>query len=273
MKSALIGYGYWGKILHSNIEKFLNTNVVIHDPVMNIDNMRIEKNCGMIFVATPAQTHYNIVKDLLNDGKNVFCEKPLSTSIKEVSTLYDICKTNKNAKLFVDWTFTFNDAVKCIKEIVQDGRYGKIRNVEMNRLNSGPERKDTCAKWDLASHDVSILQYIFEEKPEKVDWVCLKRNKDSFKNDTCYGVIQYENFDASINCSWQYGRKNRSCVFEFDAGFLHWDDSLDTIFFENNPVLFKRQGSPLENALKTFASGEYDQEKLTKEITEILENE
>ena len=236
MKSALIGYGYWGKILHSNIEKFLNTNVVIHDPVMNIDNMRIVKNCGMIFVATPAQTHYNIVKDLLNDGKNVFCEKPLSTSIKEVSTLYDIC-------------------------------------VEMNRLNSGPERKDTCAKWDLASHDVSILQYIFEEKPEKVDWVCLKRNKDSFKNDTCYGVIQYENFDASINCSWQYGRENRSCVFEFDAGFLHWDDSLDTIFFENNPILFKRQGSPLENALKTFASGEYDQEKLTKEITEILENE
>ena len=231
-------------------------------------------------MATPAGTHFSVVSKLLEQNKKVFCEKPLSISKKEVDELFYQSKLKNKSRLFVDWVFTFNDAVNFIKDSYESGDYGNIRNVSMNRLNSGPERKDVSAKWDLASHDVSILQYIFSGKPKSVEWNCFKRNRDSFRSDTCIGIIQYQNdvldpsyapFDAIINSSWSYGRKNRECIFEFDAGFLHWDDSINTIRFEGQEIDFPKTKSPLENSIEVFKSGRYNQEDLTKRTTEILE--
>tara|TARA_B100001094_G_scaffold326428_1_gene382569 strand:- start:17460 stop:18284 length:825 start_codon:yes stop_codon:yes gene_type:complete len=266
-KLGLIGYGYWGKILHSNIED----DVVIYDPVSSIGHSTEIYNCNKVFVATPATTHFSVVKDLLSRGISVFCEKPLTLHSKECSVLYDLARTNKT-NLFVDWIFTFNDAVNFIKRQYQSAEYGGIRNITMNRLNSGPERKDVSAKWDLASHDVSILQYIFEESPIQIDWKTYKRNPNSFVSDTCVGILQYNGFDATLNSSWVYGRKNRECVFEFDAGFLVWDDSTNSLEFNGEKINFPTTDSPLKNCINTFISGEFDQQQLTMSVTEILEH-
>ena len=271
MSVGLIGYGYWGKILEPNIKKVFGESPVIHDPLCGISNEKAIENCTHVFVATPAGTHFSIASNLLQKNKKVFCEKPLSVSRKEVDELFYQSKLKNKASLFVDWVFTFNDAVNHIKKIYDSGKYGKLRSVSMNRMNSGPERKDVSAKWDLSSHDVSILQYIFKQKPTSVSWRCFKRNSDSFRSDTCIGVINYEGFDALINSSWSYGKKNRECVFEFDAGFLHWDDSINSLRFEGHEVEFAKTSSPLENSIKNFKAGRYNHEDLTKEITEILE--
>ena len=255
----------------NQIEKVFGKEVVVHDPICGINNQGLIDKCSHVFVATPAKTHYDLVKTLLSQSKKVFCEKPLCLSMKEVSDLFYSESLNTKSQLFVDWVFTFNDAVKFIKESYESGVYGKIRNVQMNRLNSGPERKDVSAKWDLASHDVSILQYIFNEPTTRVNWNCFKRNENSFRSDTCIGIIKYDNFDAILNSSWCYGRKDRSCIFEFDAGFLHWDDSINSIKFEGEEVDFTKTKSPLENSIEVFKSGRYNHEHITKRITEVLE--
>jgi len=280
MKNGLLGFGYWGKILSSNIDSLTGQKPVVHDPQCGIINKEEIGLCDNIFIATPAITHDELVSDFLSKGKNVFCEKPLCLSSTMAKNLYEISEDN-NAHLFVDWIFTFNDAVNHISHCYDSGEYGSIRSVRMNRLNSGPERKDTSSKWDLASHDVSILQYIFDETPTHIDWKLFRRNDRSFFSDTCVGIIQYPSFDATINASWEYGRKDRECVFEFDAGFLTWDDTVNSLRFNGQDIVFPKTRSPLENSIETFLSladkGDMSnhaalQKKLTTVVTEILEN-
>jgi len=272
MKIGLIGFGYWGKILYNNILKISDLEVEVFDSGQNIGRLEKIYDCSHVFVATPATTHKEIVDDLLSKKINVFCEKPLVMNKPSVNCLYSSAEKNK-VKLFVDWTFMFNDAVNEIKRKFDSGNLGNIRSVTMNRLNSGPERYDVSAKWDLSSHDVSILQYIFGEFPNKITWVEKKRNQKSFQNDTCIGVLEYPSFDALIHSSWEYSTKDRACVFEFDAGVLRWDDNSNTITLNYNPVEFKTSASPLENSIRAFLYGEVNQKSLTTEVTEIIEHE
>ena len=269
---GLIGYGYWGKILKPNIERVLNTKVIIHDPHCGMNNSSEIDKCDYLFVATPANTHREVIDKYISSGKNVFCEKPLTLTKTSAHALYEISESN-GSNLFVDWIFTFNDAVNYIKDQYENGAFGNIRSVNMNRLNSGPERKDVSAKWDLASHDVSILQYIFNEYPTSVHWMEKKRNVKSYQNDTCLGYLNYGLFDAIINCSWAYSQKDRRCVFEFDAGVLVWDDTTGILMFNGENLEYPRTESPLEKSINTFVSGKYDQKYVTISTTEILEND
>lgn len=269
MKLGIIGYGYWGKILHKNLKNF--SDVVIHDPYIGIDNEESINDCSHVFVATTTSTHKSVVDPLLQKGINVFCEKPLYTDKPSVNCLFAEAKKN-NVNLFVDWTFTFNDAISAIKKMYENKELGSIRSVTMNRMNSGPVRHDVSAKWDLSSHDVSIIQYLFEDYPTDVHWIERKRNPKSFQHDTCIGILQYESFDVLINSSWEYSAKDRRCVFEFDAGILIWDDSTNTIKLNGKDIKFTTFNSPLENSISCFLEGGIDQEKLTTQVTEILEN-
>ncbi len=269
-KIGLVGYGYWGKILHSNLQTIYD-DIVIHDPPAGINNENELKECTHVFVSTPATTHKEIVDSLITKNKHVFCEKPLCMRKPNVNCLYSTAK-QKGVTLFVDWTFMFNDAVNHIKSLYESGQLGSLRSVSMNRLNSGPERHDVSAKWDLSSHDISILQYIFGEFPDKIHWIEKKRSPKSFQYDTCIGVLEYPSFDAIINSSWVYSNKDRTCIFEFDAGVLIWDDTINSIFLNGAPVEFNSTGSPLMNSIETFLSEPPDQEELTTQITEILEH-
>ena len=103
MKSGLIGYGYWGKIVHSKLN-----NCVINPPYDDVD---------WIFVTTPPDSHFNIVKEYLNKRKNVFCEKPLTLSIEQTQELIDL-STLLNKKLYVDNLFLLRNTV--IKNNIQD---------------------------------------------------------------------------------------------------------------------------------------------------------
>lgn len=270
MKIGIVGFGYWGKILYNNIVRITEQEVELFDSGQKIGSMEKIHECSHVFVATPATTHKELVDNLLSKKINVFCEKPLVIEKPSVNCLYSMANRNK-VNLFVDWTFTFNDAVNEIKRMFDSGELGKIRSVTMNRLNSGPERHDVSAKWDLASHDVSILQYVFGEFPDKITWVEKKRNPNSFQNDTCIGILEYPSFDAMIHASWEYSIKDRTCVFEFDGGVLRWDDNSNTITLNSNPIEFKSNGSPLENAINCFLGGGVDQRKITSDITEIIE--
>lgn len=287
MKVALIGFGYWGKILYKNLKNIKEiSEIKICDPLFagqNVDGVdeTIDANyydydVDCAFVVVPAKHHKSVVEHFLNNDTHVFCEKPLCLNSEEVDYLYNISESTGKC-LFVDWIFTFNDQINLIKSYYESGKFGKIKNVEMNRLNFGPIRYDVNACWDLASHDVSIIQYIFEnEYPNKVNWVNYKRDPLGNQDDTSIGVLQYSGFDCIINVSWQYGSKFRKCIFEFEKGFLIWDDSNKKLTFNGKKLeINTKQSSPLENSLRQFikfcSSGKlaYDQKALTENITKI----
>ena len=295
MKIGLIGLGYWGKIILKNLVNLGEDNLILCDTTFpkSAPNEKCEYvsdykdlDCDCVFITTPASTHYEISKYFLEKEISVFCEKPLVTSSSQVEKLYDIA-FKKKVIVFTDWIFTFNSHIKTMKSDYNNGKLGEIKSIFMNRLNLGPERDDVNARWDLASHDVSIIQYLFSEIPTSIRWTDYKRNKASVQEDSSLGLIEFNDFTASINASWHYRKKVRECVFEFEKYFVVWDDYKRVLQYEdssnvNYPIYSgnlsypcQEYSPPLLNAIHAFFSFTKEdmkkQKKLTIDTTKILE--
>ena len=269
MKIGVVGLGYWGKILLKNLELLHKSNISVCDSTLSesehllsyeIINDYKKIDCDYIFIATPTGSHFEICKYFLEKNTNIFCEKPLTTSISEAEQLYGIAEKN-DLILFTDWIFTFNNHIEIVKRDYLNGKLGKIKSIFMNRLNLGPERYDVNARWDLAAHDVSIIQYLFSEFPVKVSWKDFRRNKDSKQCDSSLGLINYEDFNAIINVSWQYRKKVRECVFEFENYFIVWDDYKRFLQYEDS----KNINFPIYSGNISYPCGNY-QEPLKNSI-------
>ncbi len=288
-KIGLIGFGYWGKIIYNNLINLGYSNIIVcekklDDPkkVLKAENIITDykeiKECNAVFVTVTTDSHFEICSYFLQKKIDVFCEKPLTITLKETETLYNLANQNK-CKLFVDWVFTFNSQVEKLKEIYQKGIYGKLRSVTMNRLNMGPVRYDVSAKYDLSSHDISILLYILDELPEKSKWINYKRNRESIQNDSCIGLLQFKETNAQIITSWHYGQKDRDCIFEFEKEIIIWDDIIQILKIKslNEDIKVDDTTSPLVKSINTFLTNNsfnyIYQEELTKKITKILEND
>ena len=274
---GIVGIGYWGKIILRNLRQLGYKNITVceerdidwHDIGQKYPHVTNYKNlqCDKVFIVVPVTTHYTICRYFLEKGIDVFCEKPLDTDVKKCQTLFKIAKKNK-ANLFVDWLFMFNPAVIQIKTLINS--LGAPKNIIANRMNFGPVREDTNARWDLASHDVSIACYLLEEQPKNVQWLDLKRIGKSKQSDSTVGVLEFSQTNVQINASWSYGMKNRMYILEFENSFLHWDDNTGTILY-GSETLPLEQTSSLHSSIKTFFSNDFDQENLTINITKILQ--
>ncbi|MFW9999507.1 MAG: Gfo/Idh/MocA family protein [Candidatus Hodarchaeota archaeon] len=295
MKIGIIGMGYWGKIILKNLESMGKKDIIVSDisfPETNVyDKYNAFKDyrkldCDYVFITTPTITHYEITKYFLEKNVHVFCEKPLTLSSFKAEELYNIALKNK-VILFTDWVFTFNNQIETMKRDYESGKLGEIRSIFMNRLNLGPERFDVNARWDLASHDVSIIQYIFSKKPQSIRWTDYKRNLESQQEDSSLGLIEYKDFSATINVSWYYRKKVRECVFEFENYFIVWDDFKRFLQYEDaSNVSFpiysgnlsypcSEYHAPLKNSINsffTFSEEEMlNQKDLTISTIKILE--
>ena len=134
MEVAIVGYGYWGKILKKYLDESGLFEVVgICDPLyeksLKLEEILNNSNIESIFVCNPIDMHYSTVKILLESKKNVFCEKPLSKSHKESIELFEIAKKN-NVTLYVDYIYTNSPSINKIKEMKK--KLGKILYIEAN---------------------------------------------------------------------------------------------------------------------------------------------
>ena len=186
---GVIGLGHWGPNVVRNfadnsrvnlkyvcdlseetygrVKKFLDEDCrFTNDASDIIDDGEIDA----VAVVTPATTHYDIVKKALQAGKHVFCEKPLSLEVKECEDLCDIAQ-GKNLKLMVGNTFLYNNGVRKLKELYDGGDLGDIYYMVSTRTHLGLIRKDVNAIWDLATHDVAIMNYLMGESPVRVSAV------------------------------------------------------------------------------------------------------
>ncbi len=295
MKIALIGLGYWGKIILKNLENLGKDDFVLceitNSDIKDLQGYEIVNDykkidCDSVLITTPISTHFEISKYFLEKNVNVFCEKPLTTSSVQAEQLYNMAIKN-NLTLFTDWIFIYNSHIETIKRDYEGGKLGKIRSISMNRLNLGPARTDVNARWDLAAHDVSIIQYIFSKIPINIKWIDYKRSNSSKQEDSALGLLQFEDFTANINVSWQYRKKVRECVFEFENYFVLWDDFKRFLQYEDSsqiafPIFSGNltypctsYQEPLKKSLNAFFSFSKEdmikQKKLTIETIKILE--
>jgi predicted dehydrogenase len=182
---GVVGCGYWGPNLIRNFHQLPESKVV---SACDLDEGRLEhmhrlyphlelttdyqrllddKSLDAICVATPVHTHYEFALRALEHDKHVLVEKPLTYTSAQATELIN-CAHEKNKILMVDHTFEYVIAVEEVKKIIQRGELGRICYINTSRLNLGLFQKDINVIWDLAPHDLSIIMYILDARPERV---------------------------------------------------------------------------------------------------------
>src|SRR6202011_2157264 len=136
---------------------------VLSDPAELMSSTDIDA----VAVVTPVWTHYELAKAALENGKHVFVEKPFTSNAAQAEELIDLA-ARKHLKIMVDHTFLFTGAVRKIKQVLHDGTLGKLYYYDSTRVNLGLFQHDINVVWDLAPHDLSIMDYLIKERPEAI---------------------------------------------------------------------------------------------------------
>ena len=180
---GMIGCGYWGPNLLRN---FAENEAAELRAICDVDAARLsaigrrypgaqtttdysellkDPEVEAIVIATPVATHFPIARQALLAGKHVLIEKPLTACVREAEELIALAAEN-GLTLMVDHTFVYTGAVRKIKEIVGRGELGDLLYFDSNRINLGLFQRDINVVWDLAPHDLSIMDFIIERQPE-----------------------------------------------------------------------------------------------------------
>src|SRR6202007_829683 len=131
------------------------------------DEVLRSPNVDAVAVITPVWTHYELAKAALQNGKHVFVEKPLTSNAAQAEELVELAE-RKNLTLMVDHTFLFTGAVRKIRELTENGALGDLYYSDSLRVNLGLFQHDVSVIWDLAPHDLSIMDHLIKKEPEAV---------------------------------------------------------------------------------------------------------
>jgi len=267
-KICLIGYGYWGKILEKNLIEIGFTDISLIDiRLNNLDH--IHEEYDLYFISTPFFTHFDILSKVCSyRNKIIWCEKPLVHKKEDLEYIY-ILANNSNSSLFVDWVYAYNEGINYVKSFLVDK---EIFQVILNRTNDGPARTDSDSRWDLSSHDLSILFHVFGEIEIKKFW-----NEFSMRESEEFGsnlsTLITTRGQVIINSSWQHGSKNRSSIFIMnDMSTLIINDLSKKIFFNGSEILDFSDSSPLKNSIYTFLRNDPSEFDYNKELTMKITN-
>jgi predicted dehydrogenase len=180
---GVIGCGYWGPNLLRN---FAENEAARLRWMCDLDPTRLSRvgrrypsaettrdyhqiirdpHTDAVVIATPVATHFNFAREALEAGKHVLVEKPFTTSVREAEMLVELAERHR-LTLMVDHTFVYTGAVRKIKEIVQSDELGDLLYFDSTRINLGVFQHDINVVWDLAPHDLSIMDFIIDRQPE-----------------------------------------------------------------------------------------------------------
>ena len=199
-----------------------------------------------VVIATPLGSHHNLVRRALLADKHVLCEKPLTRTSEEAKELIEIA-ASKRLVLMVGHVFMFNPGALFLKEEIARGELGRIYYVDLVRTNLGPIRQDVGEIYDLASHDISICNFLLEAQPSEV--ACnaafyLQRDRE----DVAFLTLYYPNqVVANIHVSWLDPRKVRQVTVVGNSKMALWDDINTT-----EPLRLYDKGVAAERAYNTF---------------------
>jgi predicted dehydrogenase len=239
MNIAVVGLGYWGPNL---VRNFIATKGVDCVSCFDLDSERLKfvqqrfpsikvfstldevlnSDTDAVVVATPVSTHFPIGKKVLEAGKHLFLEKPMATTVAECEELIGIAE-RKNVVLMVDHTFLYTGAVRKIKEIVSKGLAGDVYYFDSVRVNLGLFQHDVNVLWDLAPHDLSIMNYILGRRPTAI--AAMGVNHINGVEDVAYLTVQFdEGLIAHFHVNWLAPVKIRRILIGGSKQMIVYDD-------------------------------------------------
>jgi predicted dehydrogenase len=240
IRVGVVGYGYWGPNIVRNLRSLENAQLVsICDsnptslrrakqaypdvPVTaDPDELLCSPDIDAVAVITPVWTHFELAKAALQNGKHVFVEKPFTSSSAQGEELIELAEKN-NLKIMVDHTFLFTGAVRKIRQLLDEDTLGKLYYYDSTRVNLGLFQHDVNVIWDLAPHDLSIVDYLIGGRPEVI--VATGEAHFNGMTDVAFITAYYPgNIIAHINVNWLSPLKVRTTLIGGERKMLVWND-------------------------------------------------
>jgi len=240
LKLGVVGYGYWGPNIVRNFANQAGCEVLTvcdknpkamaqvrsrHPGVRttdNADDVTSSPDVDAVAIVTPVSTHFELAKRALENGKHVFVEKPFTATSAQAQELIELAD-RKRLTLMVDHTFLFCGAVRKIKEFVDEGVLGPLYYYDSMRVNLGLFQHDVNVVWDLAPHDLSIIDYLIGLEPEGV--VATGGAHLNGFADVAYITLYFpKNIIAHINVNWLSPVKVRTTLLGGQRKMLVWND-------------------------------------------------
>jgi predicted dehydrogenase len=238
---AIVGYGYWGPKLTRNFLQHAGFGrVVICEENAGRRQRGLKENpgavgseslaqvladpgVGAVALATPVGSHYAMAKAALEAGKHVLVEKPLATRGDEADELVRLASAQRRI-LMVDHTFVYHPAVQHIRGLIQAGELGKLNYIDSTRINLGLFQHDVNVLWDLAVHDLAIVNLFTAERPERVQAIGASHTPSPLENIGILVLRYASGLFVHLNCSWVSPVKIRHMLIGGDRKMVVYDD-------------------------------------------------
>jgi len=237
---GVIGYGYWGPQIVRNFHSLSGARVrVVCDKepevlkraklayndvevTTDLSDALTSPQVDAVAVVTPVWTHFDLVKTALENGKHVFVEKPFTTASDQARRLIELAE-KKNLRIMVDHTFLFTGAVKKIRQLIDNNELGNLYYYDSTRVNLGLFQHDVNVIWDLAPHDLSIMNHLIKDKPRAI--VATGERHLNCQEDVAFITIYFEhNIIAHINVNWLSPVKVRTTLIGGEKRMVVWND-------------------------------------------------
>jgi predicted dehydrogenase len=240
IRVGVIGYGYWGPVVARNFAGIPDCELALVCD-KNPESLRRAKRAhphvqttadpsevtgspdiDAVAVVTPVWTHFDLAKAALDNGKHVFVEKPFTATSEQAEQLIELAESKK-LQIMVDHTFLFTGAVKKIKQLVDEGALGNLYYYDSTRVNLGLFQHDVNVIWDLAPHDLSIMDHLVQAKPEVVI-ATGQAHWNGFEDMAYITVYLSGNMIAHINVNWLSPVKIRMTLLGGEKKMIVWND-------------------------------------------------
>jgi predicted dehydrogenase len=240
VKFGVVGYGYWGPNVVRNLDRLETAEVVAVCDKSPASRKKVAKayphvlvtedsaelmsspDIDAIAVVTPVWTHYELAKAALLNGKHIFVEKPFTSNAAQAQELIELA-AQRNLKIMVDHTFLFTGAVQKIKQLLEDGALGKLYYYDSTRVNLGLFQHDVNVVWDLAPHDLSIIDHLIGQSPEAI--VATGQTHLNGHEDVAFITLYFpDKVIAHINVNWLSPVKVRTTLIGGEKKMLVWND-------------------------------------------------
>ena len=237
---GVIGYGYWGPRIARNFHALKgcevsticdkSTELLQHAAVAFPGVATTSDACEVIrsphvdavAVITPVWTHFELAKAALENGKHVFVEKPFTSTAAQAEELIELA-VQKKLQIMVDHTFLFTGAVKKLRELIEEDALGKLYYYDSTRVNLGLFQHDVNVIWDLAPHDLSIMDYLIKARPEVV--IATGQKHLNCHEDVAYITIYFSSsLIAHMNVNWLSPVKVRTTLLGGEKRMVVWND-------------------------------------------------
>lgn len=240
MNFGVIGYGYWGPNIVRNLVNLEGSQVIAIAEINAGARARAQKAypsvkvtadasevitstvIDAVAVVSPVWTHYELTKAALQNGKHVFVEKPFTSNTAQAEELINLAQ-QKNLRIMVDHTFLFTGAVRKICQLLDEGALGNLYYYDSTRVNLGLFQHDINVLWDLAPHDLSIMDHVLKGRPEAI--VATGQGHLNGHEDVAFMTLYFpEKVIAHINVNWLSPVKVRTTLIGGEKRMLVWND-------------------------------------------------